>query len=160
MVNFQGTITVIGLVALGILVSMLVVVVLPKVVFHFMQSPLNDRIGAQYQPEEIRMKDLQALSFGRESAGVWQLRGNGGLVLTGKQVHFFMFFPPSNLCIPLDAIDELTITKSHLGKATRADLLKVRFSVDGKRDSIAWYLTDPKVWKSTMEAFKADSPIS
>jgi len=160
MVDFQETTIVIGLIVLGVLVITLVAVVMSKVVLHFMQGPLEDRIAAQYRPDEILMKDLKANSFGRESAGVWQLRGNGGLVLTGKQLHFFMFLPKSNLCVPLDAISKLTITKSHLGKATLYDLLKVHFSADGKIDSIAWYLTDPKVWKNKIEALKARGPTN
>lgn len=97
------------------------------------------------------MKDLKANSFGVESAGVFQLRGNGGLVLTGKYLHFFMFLPGREVCVPLDAITEITITKSHLGKATIYDLLKVHYSVAGKMDSIAWYLTDPQAWNNKIE---------
>jgi hypothetical protein len=160
MVDFQETTFVIGLVVLGIFVITLIVVVISKVITHFMKGPLEDRIAARYRPDEILMKDLKASSFGLESAGVWQLRGNGGLVLTGKQLHFFMFVPQSNLCVPLDAIGELTITKSHLGKATIYDLLKVHFSVDGKMDSIAWNLTDPKAWKNRIEALKSGGPTN
>ena len=101
------------------------------------------------------MKDLTANSFGLESAGVWQVRGNGGLVLTEKALHFFMFLPQRDLRVPLDAITELTLTKSHLGKATIYDLLKVRFSAEDKTDSIAWYLTDPQAWKDRIEELKA-----
>ena len=157
MVDFQETTTVIGLVVLGVLVITLVAVVMPKVVYRFMQGPLEHRIAAHYRPDEILMQDLRANSFGLESAGVWQLRGNGALVLTGTQLHFFMFLPASDLCVPLNAITELTTTKSHLGKATIYDLLKVHFSADGKMDSIAWYLTDPQTWKNSIEALKAAS---
>lgn len=160
MVDFQETTTVIGLIVLGVLVITLVAVVISKAVLHFIKGPLEDRIAAQYGPDEILMKDLKANSFGLESAGVFQLRGNGGLVLTGKQLHFFMFMPKSNLCVPLDAITKLTITKSHLGKAALYDLLKVHFSADGKMDSIAWYLADPKVWKNKIEALKAGGPTT
>ena len=57
--------------------------------------------------------------------------------------------------MPLKAITEVTFTKTHLGKATIYALLKVRFAVDDKPDSIAWYLTDPKAWKSRIEELKA-----
>jgi hypothetical protein len=147
---------IIGLVVLGVVVLVLLVgVVLPKLVYRFMEGPLEARIAAHYRPDEVLLKDLKANSFGLESAGVWQGRGNGGLVLTGKYLHFFRFWPEAEHRIPLDAITEVTFTKSHLGKATVFDLLKVRFVVDGKADSIAWYLTDPPAWKRRIEELRA-----
>jgi hypothetical protein len=58
--------------------------------------------------------------------------------------------------VPLAAVTALTITRSHLGKTNFVDLLKVDFSADGGRDSIAWYLTKPHDWKSKIETLKAD----
>jgi hypothetical protein len=149
------TLGIIGLVALGLVVIVLVFVVVPKLILHLMKDPLAARIAAHYGPDEILMKDLMANSFGLESAGVWQVRGNGSLVLTPECLHFFMFLPKRDLRVPLDAITELTFTKSHLGKATMFDLLKVRFSVEDKSDSIAWYLTNPAAWKNRIEELKA-----
>jgi hypothetical protein len=154
MIELQTTMIIIGLVVIAVLLILLFAVVLPKGVFRFMQGPLQARIAAHYQPDEILIQDLKANCFGRESTGRWQLRGNGALVLTGKQLHFFQFLPQSQLCIPLDAITEVTFTKRHLGKATLYDLLKVHFAVDGQRDSIAWYLTEPLTWKARIEALK------
>jgi hypothetical protein len=149
------TTTIIGLVVLGVLGITTVAVVITKGIYRVMQGPLEDRIAARYGHDEVLMKDLRANSFGVESAGVLQFRGNGGLVLTGKSLHFFMFLPRSDVCVPLDAITEITITKSHLGKATIYDLLKVHYSVEGKADSIAWYLTDPLAWKHKIEELRA-----
>lgn len=59
------------------------------------------------------------------------------------------------ICVLLDTITELTITKSHLGKTTPYDLLKVHYCANGKMDSIAWYLTDPRAWKLRIEGLKA-----
>lgn len=155
MLDSQGTviiaIVIIGLIGLGLIVITLVA----KGTLQLIKTPLENRITALYKPDEIIMKDLTANNFGLESAGVWQARGNGGLVLTGKALHFFMFVPRKDIYVPLDAITELTLTKRHLGKATIYNLLKVSFSVDGKMDSIAWYLTDPQAWKTQIEALKA-----
>ncbi len=148
------TMTIIGIVASCVLGFAIVAVVISKIVFRVMKGPLEDRIAASYGQDEVLMKDLKANSFGVESAGVFQLRGNGGLVLTGKCLHFFMFLPKSDVCVPLDAITELTITKSHLGKATLYDLLKVHYTAAGKTDSIAWCLTDPRAWKNKIEELK------
>ncbi len=147
--------TIIGWVVLGILGVMLVIVLLSKAVLAFLKGPLEARIAAHYGPSEILMQDLRANSFGRESAGVRQCRGNGGLVLTAKHLHFFQFLPKRDLRVPLDAITKLTLTKSHLGKATIYNLLKVHFSADGQSDSVAWYLTDPQAWKNQIETLQA-----
>jgi hypothetical protein len=149
------TIEIIGLVALGVVVVVLAAIVVSKLVYHLMKGPLEARIAAHYGPDEILMKELKANSFGLESAGVWQVRGNGGLVLTAECLHFFMFLPKRDLRVPLDAITDLMFTKSHLGKATIYDLLKVQFSVEEKSDSIAWYLADPTAWKHRIEELKA-----
>jgi hypothetical protein len=151
----MGTATTIVLIALGVLAITLVVAVVGKLTLHLMRRPLEARIGAHYDPDEILMKDLAANSFGLESKGVWQGRGNGGLVLTRDYLHFFRFVPGADLRVPLAVITELSFTKSHLGKATIYDLLRVRFSLDGQTDSIAWYLTDPTAWKHRIEELKA-----
>ncbi len=148
------------LVALSVVVGVLVAVVVPKLVFWLIKGPLEARIAAHYGPGKILMKDLRANSFGLESAGVWQARGNGGLVLTAEGLHFFMFLPRRVLRVPLDAITEVIFTKSHLGKATMFDLLKVRFSVEGKPDSIAWYLTDPAAWKNRIEELSSGGDLN
>jgi hypothetical protein len=150
---------VIGLVAVLVVIALLAAAVTAKIVLGLMRGPLESRIAAHYKPDEVIMKDLKANSFGLESAGVMQLRGNGGLVLTQKQLHFFMFVPKREICIPLSAISEFTFTKSHLGKATIYDLLKVRFSSEGESDSVAWYVTDPAAWKSKIEQLQAKAAM-
>ena len=152
-----------GLVVLGVVVIGLtmvvigiVVVMVSKLTLRSMNGPLEARVAAQHGPAEVLMKDLCANSFGRESLGVWQIRGNGGLVLTGKELHFFLFLPKRDLLIPLNTITEITFTKCHLGKATIYNLLKVRFVVEGKSDSIAWYVSDPHAWKDRIEEAKGE----
>jgi hypothetical protein len=97
------------------------------------------------------MEDLEANSFGRESEGLWRHRGNGGLVLTGECLHFFKFLPRSDFRIPVTAITGVALTKSHLGKATIFDLLKVQFLENGRSDSVAWYVADVHAWKDRIE---------
>jgi hypothetical protein len=149
------TTMIIGLVALGVVVVVLVAVAASRLALHVMKGPLEARIAAHYGPDQVLMQDLTANSFGLESRGVWQGRGNGALVLTGQCLHFFRFVPGADLRLPLRAITDLAFTRSHLGKATIHDLLKVRFTVDGKPDSIAWYLTAPRAWKERIEELQA-----
>jgi hypothetical protein len=156
MIELLGTMIIIGVVVVAVLLIILFVMLLPKGVFHFMQAPLEARIAAHYRPDEILIQDLKANCFGHESTGRWQLRGNGALVLTPKQLHFFQFLPQSELRIPLNAITEVTCTKCQLGKATLYELFKVHFTVDGQPDSIAWYLTESLTWKTRIDTLKTD----
>jgi hypothetical protein len=149
------TLEIIGLVAVGVIAIVLLYVVVPKLVLRLMKGPLETRIAALYGADEILMTDLAANSFGLESWGVWQGRGNGALVLTKDCLHFVRFVSGGDVRVPLGAITEVTFTKTHLGKATISDLLKVRFAMDDKPDSIAWYLTDPKAWKSKIDKLRA-----
>lgn len=150
------TLKIIGLAALGVVVALLLLSAVSRLVLYIMKGSLEARIAAHYGPEELLMKDLAANSFGLESKGVWQGRGNGGLVLTKDYLHFYRFVRGADLRVSLGAITELSFTKRHLGKATMYDLLKVQFSADGKTDSIAWYLTDPKGWKGRIEELIAE----
>ena len=156
----MGTAVIIGLIVLGVPVLVAILVVLTRLVLSSMEGALDVRIAGHYGPDEIVLKDLRANSFGLASLGVRQGRGNGGLVLTGKYLHFFQFIPRREVRIPLDAVVDLTFTKSHLAKVTIHDLLKVRFSTDGKTDSIAWYLTDPPAWKERIDELRAGRPAS
>ncbi|MCX7396688.1 MAG: hypothetical protein NT138_03305 [Planctomycetales bacterium] len=151
----MGTATTAGLIALGIVAIALIMSEVTKLTLRLMKRSLEARIAALYGPEDILMKDLAANNFGLESWGVWQRRGNGALVLTMDCLHFFRFVSWGDVRVPVESITEITFTKTHLGKATIYDLLKVRFAVDDKPDSIAWYLTDPKAWKSRIEELKA-----
>jgi hypothetical protein len=153
--NAVTILIIIGSAVVGVVVIVVIVALIAALVLRLMKAPLEARIAARYAGEEILLQDLRANSFGLESAGVWQVRGNGALVLTATSLHFFMFLPRKEVCVPLESVIELSITKSHLGKATLHDLLKVRFHAEGKEDSIAWYLADPHGWKARIEELTA-----
>lgn len=155
----MGTATAIGLIALGIVAITLIMSGVTKLTLHLMKRLLEARISALYSPGDIVMKDLAANNFGLGSWGGWQCRGNGALVLTRDCLHFFQFVGRGDVRVPLESITEVIFTKSHLGKATIYDLLKVRFAVNEKQDSIALYLTDPKAWKSKIEELKAEMVV-
>ncbi len=148
----------IGWTALGVVFVLLFLIALSRFIFNIIRGSLDVRIAADRNLDDILMKDLAANSFGLESKGIWQGRGNGALVLTNESLHFYGFVRGADLHLPLSAITDLSITKRHLGKRTLQNLLKVQFSVDGRRDSIAWSLTDAKAWKSTIEVLIAERP--
>ncbi len=82
-----------------------------------------------------------------------QVRGNGVLVLTKKELYFEMWMPKKILHISIRAIKEVTITKWHLKKSKGRPMLKVIFE-NGKKaeDAVAWLLRDVEHWKSGLEA--------
>ncbi len=83
------------------------------------------------------MREDDANSFGIESAGAWQVRGNGSLALTEHELLFAQWVPNRLLRIPRDSILEVTTARSHLGKWIARDLLKIVWTTDlGTQDSI------------------------
>jgi hypothetical protein len=156
----MGTAAIIALAALtvfGVISLLLVVALVGKLALRSITAPLERRIAAAYGPDEVLLSDLGANTFGVESRGVWQGRGNGALVLTAGGLHFFRFVSGGDLLVPLGAITDVSFTRSHLGKATIHDLLKVRFTADGGPDSVAWYVADPRAWKERIEELRAAS---
>lgn len=140
--------------AIGILitfVTLAIVLIAVQVILNLMKPNLEARVQAQYRTPDIVLVDMTANSFGQESLGLSQIRGNGALVLTPRVLHFFQFLPQREVVIPLTAITAVSLTKSHLGKATIYDLLKVEFVTDGRSDAIAWYVADAAAWKARIE---------
>jgi hypothetical protein len=138
-----------GLALLGVLLF-----IVPAVVAAAVRGPLNARIAKRYREEEILSRDLMANSFGLQSKGVFQVRGNGALVLTRGGLHFFMLLREEELRIPLDAILEAGLVRAHLGKTVGRKLLKVRFLRDGAEDAVAWYVRDPAAWESKLRELR------
>ena len=147
----MGPIGIVAVVLVAIVAGVVFLAVATSLILRLIKRPLEARIAEVYRPDEILMQDLAANTFGVESRGVWQGRGNGALVLTGDCLHFFRFVPGGDVRVPLGSIREVTFTKTHLGKATIYDLLKVRFATEGASDSVAWYVTDPKAWKNRID---------
>jgi hypothetical protein len=124
-----------------------IVVVVPWMVIKAMGPSLERRIAARYDPEQIILKDLKALTFGLESRGVMQGRGNGALVLTADELCWLRFVPErTDLRLPLASITKVDTVTSHLGKSYGRSLLRVSFTNDGKPDSMAWYVPDLGLW--------------
>lgn len=145
-----------GWLVLSVIAATLLIFLFVAFAIKRIRSSLEARVAKIYTPSEILMRDFSANSFGQESKGVWQVRGNGALVLTKNGLHFFRLVPGDDLRVPLAAITDLSFTKSHLGKATIYNLLKVRFSTNGETDSIAWYLRVPNAWKTKIEEIMRD----
>ncbi|MCS6977429.1 MAG: hypothetical protein NZM31_10540 [Gemmatales bacterium] len=149
-----------AVVILAIAVGLAVVAVVVKVILGFLKANGESRIQETYRSDEILLQNLMANSFGLESLGLSQVRGNGALVLTRQGLHFFQYVPKREVRIPLTAIMAVSLTKSHLGKVTVYDLLKVEFLADGQKDSIAWYVANAAEWKRQIEELRQTSSAS
>ncbi len=110
-----------------------------------------DELKQRYRDKEIHA-EANANSFGVESRGMNQMRGNGLLLLTSHELVFGMFTPETEVVIPLTNITTIDIVKWHLGKSVFKPLLKVYFVNDeGNKDSIAWWIANPEDWKISLE---------
>lgn len=98
--------------------------------------------------ESILLIDRLARSFGVESQGLAQIRGNGCLVATPEVLAFSMWVPRRDLVIRRADIESVEIARTHLGKVGAVlPLVKVRFrNSAGGTDSIAWQLREPERW--------------
>lgn len=140
----------------GSLAIMLVAV--PLIVHRVIGPKLEARIAQVYKPEEIVFKDVRANNFGLESKGPVQARGNGALVLTARELHFFQLVPTREFRIPLDSIVEVKTVRSHLGKSVGRSLLHVSFAVEGRQDAMAWSVVDVEAWRSKLQP-KSDQSV-
>ena len=128
----------------------LVLFVLVPMLLRHLQDDVKDRIAKVYKADDIVLEDTLANSYGLESAGAGQVRGNGGLVLTRTTLHFFQMVPSREVKIPLERLVETSVVKSHLGKTSGYDLLKVQFKTErGEDNSIAFFVKQgPEAWRT------------
>lgn len=137
-----------------ILVGSFSVVLVPVLVFGvFLRRryvQLRDSIQQRWKPSSILMSN--ANSFGQESLGVKQVRGNGVIVLTNSELYFEMLMPKKSWTIPVSSIQAVENPTSHLTKTRGVALLKVIFqNQQGATDSIAWQMHDVPTWTKTLQ---------
>lgn len=100
---------------------------------------------------DLLLEEPGANSFGVESAGPWQIRGNGNLALTEDELLFAQWVPDRLLRIPRRSIVDVSTTGSHLGKTIGRPLLEVTWTAeDGSRNAIALWVRDLDRWLATL----------
>jgi len=115
-------------------------------------GPLRRRATGHFAGLTLLRED-DANSFGVESAGKWQVRGNGNLALTKHELLFAQWVPNRLVRIPRDSIVEVTTARSHLGKTVFRDLLKVTWTTElGTQDSIALWVKDLDGWLEALRS--------
>ncbi len=106
----------------------------------------------KFDTTKITLGPSSANSFGQESLGLGQVRGNGLLLLTEHELFFGMYLPKKDFLIPLNLITKIEVVRSHLKKTKSRNLLKVHFTnMSGKEDSIAWLISDLDLWVNTLK---------
>ena len=94
-----------------------------------------------------------ANSFGVESRGPFQLRGNGCLGASASEILFIMWWPRREIQIRRKDVLEVGRARSHLGKTIGRELLLVRFTNrEGAPDSVAWWVSDLDGWKEVLRS--------
>jgi hypothetical protein len=113
---------------------------------------LERRAERHLAGEEV-LRSEGANSLGVESAGKRQVRGNGTLALTGRELLFAQWVPNRLLRVRRSAISGVTTARSHLGKSIGRDLLKVVWTTDlGQETSIALWVPDLDGWLGELRA--------
>lgn len=108
-------------------------------------------VHARLGEDRILLLDDRANSFGVESRGVAQIRGNGCLVATDDEVLFVMWLPRRELRIDRERITAVERVSSHLGKTVGRPLLRIRYIDEaGRLDSVAWFVRDLPAWEATL----------
>jgi hypothetical protein len=109
-------------------------------------------IKEKFAGNDILLTSRGANFFGQESKGLGQIRGNGVLLLTNKELYFGMWTPKKDFKIPIVAIKSIENPKSFLGKSVFRKLLKINFINDGDDlDAAAWYVKDLVSWTQELE---------
>jgi len=118
------------------------------------RDSLRGRVLARFAREEIVLAE-GANFFGRRSAGLAQLRGNGALVLTRDLLWFAQAVPAQDLEIPVASIRSVTTPRSFLGKTIFRPLVAVRFDGPAGEDEIGWAVRDVEKWRQALETVRA-----
>ncbi|MFP4476469.1 MAG: hypothetical protein ACLFOY_12990 [Desulfatibacillaceae bacterium] len=95
--------------------------------------------------------------MGLASAGVAQVRGNGILALNRDELYFLMAVPRREIAIPLTAVRDVDLVRSHTGKTVGHALLRVMFDEQSGQDSVAWAVRNPEQWKRNIQALSGQA---
>jgi hypothetical protein len=121
------------------------------VLFGWLGRRVAEQVRARLGADRILLIDERANSFGVESGGKAQIRGNGCLALTAGELLFLMWIPRRELRIERGRITSVERASSHLGKSIFRPLLRIRFIDElGRADSVAWFVRDLQAWEAAL----------
>ena len=138
-----STLIIISVVTL--LISLVLIITLPLWV---LRKKIRRVVALKFPDGPPAMLSHSAGLFGLLSKGDEQIRGSGVLALADDELWFLLAYPATEFIVPLKAIRSVSITKTHLDKTSRKDLLLVEFD----NDEISLVVEDPQQWKEKIEA--------
>jgi hypothetical protein len=104
---------------------------------------VRDRLGA----DAIVHLDDVVRFFGLASAGLFQIRGNGCLAATERELLFRLWVPRREVLIERATVTAIDTPRSHRGKASLHRLLRIRYTnLRGEPDAAAWQVRDLEAW--------------
>ena len=143
-------------VGLGVLAVYLVL----RCTFNVLREKLRNEIRKRFPAHEILKATLAANSFGVQSLGKWQVRGNGALLLLQNMLFFRMIVPHREVTIPLQAIQNVSLCNGFMGKATSRPLLRVDFSTPAGPDAAAFSIHEPELWLQAINNARQSVPAN
>jgi hypothetical protein len=109
-------------------------------------GPLRRRANRHLAGEEV-LRQEDANCFGFDSEGKHQVRGNGTLALTKRELLFAQWVPNRLVRIRRSTITDVSTTSTHMGKTMGVDLLQVAWTNEvGQEDSVALWVADLEGW--------------
>lgn len=141
---------ILGAAVIGLVVWFVVQFILRRVMAR-VESNAAAQISQHFAGQDILLSTYKANCLGVESAGVLQVRGNGGLALTANEL-YFTGATGKELSIDRRSIMAVSEVRSHLAKTYFKPLLHVRYRTAEGEDSVAWLLPDLERWKAALGA--------
>jgi hypothetical protein len=134
--------------------AVILLVIVASVVASFALAAVLVRIGRRRAEAHIAQlgplqRSVAASSLGLTSPGPAQVRSTGTLVLTADEVAFAQWRPERFVRIPRADIRSVDTTREHLGRTMKADVLRIRWSLEGAahgEQSIAFFVRDLDDW--------------
>ncbi|MEC9487953.1 MAG: hypothetical protein UMV23_00465 [Halanaerobium sp.] len=124
------------------------IILLVKVIISILERRNIQRVKDKFGPENIIAISSSANFFGKTSKKFSQIRGNGVLALTAREIYFRMWLPAKEIIIPLENVKEVEKVRFHLGKTKLRQLLKITYlNETGQEDSCAWLVKNLESWE-------------
>ncbi len=136
---------------ISVVVGVILLFALIRFVLYIARRRLARRVNERFAENEIILMTLDANFFGRKSEGRAQVRGNGALVLTSKELWFSLASPRKDISLPLKSIQYVRMEKSFLYKTALQPLLAVRYKTKEFYDEAGWLVPEAGKWVEEIE---------
>lgn len=139
------------IITVSVVTGLLVLFLILKLIYSFIRNRLGQYVTDRFDEKKILGVTTRANFFGINSKGGGQIRGNGALVLTRKDLYFIRAIPQKEYQIPIRSISSVSMPRLFNGKSAVAPLLCLNYDTESGKDSIAWAVADAEKWKDAIE---------